>query len=202
MNEEVRKFIVDRNNLPKNFPTHRQAPEFWETLGRTVGTFSFLEDILKKAIFALELTRKYSSEEDFKNAYEKWKGNIEATMADTLYKLAVSYHKLTQTHQEFQSDSEKINELVESLKKASQIRNVLCHGTWGIPDSNGKSLPSFTRRDPKGSKEIEIFETQVDINFLEQVRKHVSNLICDVIDSITSKGWKFPGWNNPGKPIF
>lgn len=61
---EIKKFIVDRDNLPKQFPTHRHTSDFWEKLGRTVATFSFLEEILKKAIFSLDATQAYSSEEE------------------------------------------------------------------------------------------------------------------------------------------
>jgi len=45
------------------FPTHHQSAEFWESLGRAVATFSFLEEVLGKAIFALTATRKYSEDE-------------------------------------------------------------------------------------------------------------------------------------------
>lgn len=193
---EVKKTMVDRDNLPKQFPTHRHTPEFWEKLGRTVATFSFLEEILKKAIFALDATQAYSSEEELKNAYDKWSAKLETMMTDQLYKLTVSYQNATKNHQEFSSEAEIVNELVEAIKKASKIRNILCHGSWGVPDSNGKSIPFFMNRN------LEILETQIDVAFLEQVQVHVTDLICDVINSITSKGWRFPSWNNPGKPIF
>ncbi|WP_415062934.1 hypothetical protein [Bdellovibrio sp.] len=193
---EVKRTLVDRDNLPKQFPTHRHTSEFWEKLGRTVATFSFLEEILKKAIFALDATKIYSSEEDLNKAYAKWSAKLESMMTDQLFKLSVSYHEATKTHQEFSAEAESVCELVEALKKASKIRNILCHGSWGAPDSNGKSLPFFI------NKNLEILETQIDVAFLEQVQKHVTDLICDVINSITSKGWRFPSWNNPGKPIF
>jgi hypothetical protein len=47
-----KRFIVDIENLPASFPTHRHSAAFWENLGRTVATFGFLEEVLGKAIFA------------------------------------------------------------------------------------------------------------------------------------------------------
>lgn len=193
---EVKRTIVDRDKLPKQFPTHRHTPEFWEMLGRTVATFSFLEEILKKAIFALNATQAYSSEEELQVAYSKWRAKLETMLTDQLYKLSVSYHDATKIHQEFSSESEKISELVAAIKKAGQIRNILCHGSWGAPDPDGKSLLFFVNRN------LEILETQIDIDFLKQVQNHVTELVCDVMNSITSKGWQFPSWNNPGKPVF
>jgi len=43
---EHKGFLVDLNNLPSLFPTHRHSPMFWETLGRTIATFGFLEEVL------------------------------------------------------------------------------------------------------------------------------------------------------------
>jgi len=43
---EHKRFVVDFNNLPFLFPTHRHDPMFWETLGQTVATFGFLEEML------------------------------------------------------------------------------------------------------------------------------------------------------------
>lgn len=104
-------FIVDRDNLPKHYPTHRHTSTFWEGLGRTVATFSFLEDILKRAIFALSATRAYSSELELLTAYEKWNSKLETTLTDTLRKLSITYHTATQAHQEFSSESEKLASL-------------------------------------------------------------------------------------------
>jgi hypothetical protein len=57
--EERKRFIVDRSRLPSGFPTHWHSSEFWETLGRTVATFGFLEQALGKAIFSFTTTREF-----------------------------------------------------------------------------------------------------------------------------------------------
>jgi hypothetical protein len=53
---ENKRFVVDIKNLPPLFPTHRHSSMFWESLGRTVATFGFLEEVLGKAIFAFSAT--------------------------------------------------------------------------------------------------------------------------------------------------
>ena len=37
--------IVDMNTLRVHFPTHRHSAAFWESLGRTVATYGFLEEL-------------------------------------------------------------------------------------------------------------------------------------------------------------
>jgi hypothetical protein len=77
--EGNRAFIVDRSGCPPGFPTHFHSPQFWEELGRAIATFGFLEEVLAKAIFAFTGTKPYS-EEEIKNAYEKWTTVLEKAM--------------------------------------------------------------------------------------------------------------------------
>ncbi|MCI0466534.1 MAG: hypothetical protein L0Y57_05950, partial [Beijerinckiaceae bacterium] len=51
--DNIRKFKLDCDKLPAQFPTHLHPPAFWEALGRVVATFGFLEETLGKAIFPL-----------------------------------------------------------------------------------------------------------------------------------------------------
>jgi hypothetical protein len=54
--------LIRRGELPSQFPTHKHAPAFWESLGRAAATFGFLEDALCKAIFALTATTHYAED--------------------------------------------------------------------------------------------------------------------------------------------
>ena len=54
---------ADPSTLPPHFPAHRHDRSFWESLGRTVATFGFLEEMLTKAVFALTATRRYGPDE-------------------------------------------------------------------------------------------------------------------------------------------
>ena len=51
-------------------------------------------------------------------------------------------------------------------------------------------------------KKKRIFETPIDVAYLGQVRQHVVELICNVINTVTHMGWQFPGSSGPGNPIF
>lgn len=190
--EEVRRAIIDRGSLPPLFPTHRHAPEFWDYLGRTIATYGYLEEVLGKAIFAFAATRKFADEE-IEAAYEAWLPQLERALTDQLGNLAESFGKATRENPE--TTTENIADLVDSIKEATVLRNVLCHGSWRSPDSNGASVPFFVNRKK------EIFGSPIDIAYLKQVQEHVAELACSVIDTVTHMGWQFPGGAGPGKAI-
>jgi len=193
MTDDLKQYVVESEALPKLFPTHQHEAAFWENLGRTIATFGFLEEILSKAIFSFTATKSYS-EEAAMQAYEKWLPQLENSLTDQIWNLTESYGKAVREHP--QSTIENLDELLEHLKESSRIRNVLCHGSWRAPDPNGASIPFFVNRKK------EIFETPIDNRFLLQVQKHVKELICSVINTVTQMGWQFPGGNGLGKPIW
>lgn len=187
------KYIVDVQNLPKQFPTHRHTPEFWEELGRTVATFGFLEEVLGKAIFSFTATRKYARNE-IDAAFEKWTPLLERALSDALGSLIVSFEKSVRENKD--AKIEHLDVLIKDLQKASAIRNVLCHGSWRPPNEAGESAPSFVNR------KNQVFTTKIDISYLQQVQRHVAELACAVISTVTLTGIQFPGSNGPGKSIF
>lgn len=189
---EGRSFAVDRENLPAFFPTHQHSPEFWEHLGRAVATFGFLEEVLGKAIFAFTATTRYE-ESELEEAYEKWLPTLERALIDQLGCLIEQYGKSVRNNQS--TTIENINDLLNDLRSASVIRNVLCHGSWRIPDAVGKSLPFFV------NKKKEKFQTLIDVVFLKQTQRHAVELACAVMDTVTRMGLQFPGSNGPGRPI-
>lgn len=191
-NDEVNRAIINRGKLPPMFPTHGHSAEFWEQLGRTIAAFGFLEEVLGKAIFAFIATRQYSPEE-IDAAYQAWLPQLERALTDQLWNLAESFGKAARDNPA--TTTENIGELIEDLKKATVIRNVLCHGSWRLPDANGASVPLFINRKK------EKFDTAIDLAYLKQVQAHVVDLICSVIDAVTHMGWQFPGGAGPGKPI-
>src|SRR5690606_32245141 len=86
-------------------------------------------------------------------------------------------------------------ELIADLRAAAVVRNVMCHGSWGMPDDADRSLPLFV------NKRIEKFETPIDIAYLEQLQRHTAELACAVINTVTHMGWQFPGSSGPEDPI-
>lgn len=189
---ELMKRIIDIKALPKMFPTHKHEPMFWESLGRAVATFGFLEETLGKAIFALTATKPYS-EEEIQKAYESWLPKLQNALSGQLWNLVESYGKAVGEHPD--STKENLGELLDQLKEAAKIRNVICHGSWRAPTAEGASVPFFV------SRHQECFETAIDIPFLLQLQEHVCELICAVINTITKMGWQFPGSQGPGAII-
>lgn len=191
-NDDGNRSIIDRNRLPPLFPTHRHSPAFWEQLGRTIATYGFLEEVLGKAIFAFTATRRYTADE-IDAAYQAWLPQLERALTDPLKNLAESYGKVVRGNPA--STIENLDQLVEDIKKATVIRNVLCHCSWPILNSHGASVPRFINRQKQ------LFDSEIDIAYLEQVQAQVAELACSVIDTVTHMGWQFPGGGGPGKSI-
>jgi hypothetical protein len=178
--------------LPEGFPTHKHDPEFWEALGRAVATYGFLEDTLCKAIFAFTATTRYE-ESEIDEAYKAWLSTLERALVDPLGNLIDVYGKVVRNNST--ATITNLDELLEDLRKASKLRNVICHGSWGPPDAKGATVPSFI------NKQKEVFKTPIDKAFLEQLREGTKGLACTIIDSVTHMGWQFPGSIGPGEVI-
>jgi len=186
-------YLIDFNSLPKHFPTHRHNASFWESLGRVVATFGFLEETLAKAIFSFTATKEYS-EEEIDEAFSKWIPKLERTLSDPLGNLIDTYGKAVRDNPNHKI--EKLESFLTDLRSASKIRNVLCHGSWRPPNSQEASVPFFINR------QNEVFETAIDIAFLEQTQLHVCDLASSVMNSVTHMGWQFPGSNGPGEIVW
>jgi hypothetical protein len=192
--DSIRRFQVDFDKLPAQFPTHLHPAAFWEALGRVVATFGFLEETLGKAIFSFTATRQYP-ETEIQAAYEKWLPTLQRALSDPLGGLIDSYGKAVRENPK--ATISNLEELIDHLRKASTIRNVLCHGSWNRrPDEQGRSQPWFI------NKRNEIFETPIDLAYLNQVHRHSAELACAVINTVTQMGYQFPGSNGPGNPIW
>ncbi len=185
--------MIDLDRLPDAYPTHRHDPAFWEHLGRTVATFGFLEEVLGKAIFSFTGTRPYK-ESEVQAGYDAWLPKLEHALTDALGNLINNFGKAVREHPN--ATIENLDDLLSNLKKASDIRNVLCHASWRPPNNEGASVPFFVDTQ-KG-----VFEAAVDIQILKQTQRHTSELACAVINTVTHMGWQFPGSSGPGEPIY
>lgn len=52
------------------------------------------------------------------------------------------------------------------------------------------------------NRQQERFETAIDVSYLRQLQKHVAELVCEVVDTVTHMGLQFPGSGGPGKVIW
>jgi hypothetical protein len=190
---EITHYVIDQAKLPAGFPTQRHTPLFWERLGRTVATFGLLEEVLCKAIFAFTATKPYPATE-IEAAYVNWLPKLQKALSDQLGGLIDTYGKAVREHPD--SSIENLSELLDDMKAASKIRNVLCHGSWRTPTPDGASTPFFVNR------QNERFETAINEAWLDQTQRHVVTLICSVINTVTHMGWQFPGTIGPGVPVW
>ena len=186
-------YRIDRNNLDHLFPTQKHPKEFWEALGRVIATFGFLEETLLKAIFIF-IGNKLSSEELIEKEKEKLLKQLLQASSDPMHGLINKYNEVFNNHPE-NSKFSNFKELINLLNEAKKIRNVLCHGSWRAPNENGASRVFFINR------QLYVFDTPIDLAFLTQTRQHVSELICEVKNSVTIMGWQFPGSNSHGKTL-
>ena len=183
--------IVNIDALPDKFPTHRHGSAFWESLGRAVATFGFLEEVLGKAILAFTATRPYD-ESEVQQAYEGWLAKLERALTDPLGNLIEAYGKAVREHPG--ATAAHLEQLLSDLRKASAIRNALCHASWRLPNESGASVPFFVDR------RMQIVDSAMDCQFLDQVQRHVAELACSVVGMVTVMGWQFPGSSGPGEP--
>jgi len=191
--KKLLRSIVALDRLPSWFPTHKHEGEFWESLGRAVATFGFLEEVLSKAIFSFTATRPYD-EAEIKQAYAEWLPKLERALTDPLGNLIDAYGKAVRAHSG--ATIENLDDLLSDLRKASAMRNILCHGSWRLPNAAGASVPFFVNRRKK------VVDTVMNRQFIDQVQRHAAELACAVINTVTHMGWRFPGSAGPGKAIW
>ena len=152
-----------------------------------------LEEMLARAIFALTATRPYE-EAELRAAYEGWLPKLEHALTDPLGNLIDTYEKVVRDHPGGAADG--FEDFLTALRRAAEVRNVLCHGSWRAPNASGASVPFFVNRKKH------VFDTSIDLAFLAQLQRHTAELSCAVISSVTRLGWRFPGGNGPGRLIW
>lgn len=191
--EKPKCYLIDRDKLDANYPTHCHDHEFWAQLGRTVAAFGFIEEMLGKAIFALTGAKEFDPKGD-PDAFDAWIKTLEKALTDQLGSLIVAYEKALIENPRTKGND--YSALIDELKKAKDIRNALCHGSWGKPDDHGRTVPKFVNR------KLMVFDTPMDVGFLEQTRSALRHLICDILDSVTAVGYQFPGSDSPGEQLW
>ena len=190
--ENIVSHHVNLDALPAKYPTNIHEADFWESLGRAVATFGFLEFILKRAIFALTATRQYE-EAEIEQAYNNWIRSLESVFTAPLGSLIDSYGRAVRDHPD--KIISNLDDLLNDLKKISEMRNVLCHGCWELPNLEGAALPYFANR-----KKL-IVDTAMNCQYIDQVQRVTAEVSCEVISTVTRMGWRFPGSSGPGKSI-
>ncbi|MCY4541021.1 MAG: hypothetical protein OXB95_01295 [Rhodobacteraceae bacterium] len=140
--------IFDRSSFPENCLTHHGTAEFWEELGRTIASFSFLEYSVANADFALSSTHQFKTKEEFEAAYKSWEKILQASLTGGLKQRIA----LLKAH--FNGDDRIPKSVAKGivcrLKEIVDWRNVLCHGAWLQFNEDGSISRRFFKRDSKG----------------------------------------------------
>lgn len=186
-------YVIDRDKLHTDYPTHCHSALFWEELGRTVASFGFVEEMLGKAIFALSGTVAFDPAGD-PEAFNKWIETLKKALTDQLDGLIIAYKRALEENA--RTNGKNHSGHLADLDQARIIRNVLCHASWGKPDYEGRTVPMFVNR------KLTVFDTPVDVEFLRQTRSALKEIVCDILDNVTSVGWKFPGSGSPGEQLW
>jgi hypothetical protein len=158
-----------------------------------VATFGALEGALGRAIFALTGTAPVLTD-DHEAEVAAWYRKLERSLFESLGPLTDLYCSAVRAHPN--AATEPLGELEARLREAKRLRDVLCHAEWDLPDTSGRTTPRFV------DKRLQVFTTPVDVAFLEHTQRSVAELICDVMDSVTTLGIRFPGTQGPGKPVW
>lgn len=185
--------VMNRDALPSAFPTHIQTPEFWEQLGRVVGTFGALEEVMGKAIFALTGSMPIDIDTEGQSL-TAWQDVLERALTDPLNPLIDTFGRALRDHRDVSLENPE--DLLDALHRVAELRNVLCHGSWQAPDEHGRSKPLFVDR------KLRVFDTPVDVEFLQRTQRQTRELICEVIDTVTRAGLQFPGSDGPGMRLW
>ena len=188
--------VVDRARLPEHWPTNGGSSAFWEQLGRTVATFSHLEDMMARAWFGLTATREFEDMEQAEAAFPKWEKTLKESLTDSL-------HSLTKKLKKAFGDDDRVPDEIAGayLARLDELRvwrNALCHGAWqGFEDDGSVGLRHFRRGD-EGSESL---ENRLSAETLSSIRAVTVDLTADLVDILSAAGIRFPGTALPGAAV-
>ena len=188
--------VVDRPRLPEDWPTNRGSPAFWEELGRTVATFSHLEDMAARAYFGLTATRQFEDWDQAEAAFPQWEKELKQSLTDSLYSLTSKLRKA------FAADDRVCDDLAGNiLARLDELRvwrNALSHGAWHSFEADGSTCLRHFKYTPDGP---EALESRLTIETISAIRAATAELTVDIVDIVTAAGARFPGTALPGANV-
>lgn len=131
-------------------------PAFASELGWTIAGFGHLEDMLKRAIFALDRGRLSGAIRDID--FQSWLQQMDHVAADSLGTLI---ERLDRT---LARSGNALPDLISELDAIKFSRNLLCHAAWLPTDDDDEWIPLFA--NTRG----ETFETPMTVHKLIGVR--------------------------------
>jgi len=123
-------------------------------------------------------------------ALDAWQKDFEGPLKCTLWPLAPGFKRAVENHR--RADKDYAAKVVANIRATAPLRNAICHARRQ-PASAGVAKPFFVSRN------LEILESEIDIDWLEQLHRHVAQLALDVMDTVTATGLAFPGTTDPSQ---
>lgn len=154
--------------------------DFATALGRAVAGFGFLEEALKRAIYALSLDR--ITPEPTEAELQVWIARIEDIADDSLGTLIDSFIASCTRCGALPERSR----LAEELATLRQRRNLLCHASWRPGTHKGAWRPAFV------STQGEVFMGELTLRDLRETRARTLRAARAVITAMRRTGRE--GW--------
>ena len=183
--------VVDRGRLPDDWPTNRGFSRFWEELGRTVATFSHLEDMLARASFGLTGTQRFYSIEQAEAAFPQWEEKLKESLSDTL-------GSLTSKREAIENDDrvpdDRARQVLARLNELRVWRNALCHGAWQDFAVDGSVELRYFKKTRDGPERL---DDRLDLESISSIRTTTVELTLEIVDLLSAAGVQFPGTKMP-----
>ena len=182
--------------MKEHWPTHIGSSAFWEAHGRTVATFSRLEDAMFRAWVGLTRTQGFKDMAEAEEAYPRWRKDLLNAPTDALRARA---RKLEQAFKDDgRVDDAASGAFLTRLNGVRDWRNALCHGTWeGVRDDGSVTLHHWRR----GDDGPELRETRLSVEDPSSIRAETVDLIACLMNILSAASVSFPGTTLPGAAI-
>lgn len=127
-----------------NPPCPRLDPDMAAAIGHAVGSFGFLEESLKRAIYSLTL--KELGDNASESTLQAWIQRMENLADDSMGTLIDAFAVAMRNAN---APGRKV--LVADLRDIRKMRNLICHASWRPGPSPGLWQPTFinTKGDPR-----------------------------------------------------
>lgn len=131
--------------------------DFAALLGQCVANFGWLEEILKRAIFALD--RAKLADDLTPQELQAWATRIGALADDSMGTLIDQFDAAMRRYPGLRDRGQ----ITETLTEMKRHRNLLCHASWR-PAEGGRWHPAFV--NAKGA----VFDHALDLSDLDRIR--------------------------------